>query len=190
MWAAQTKKKQPKSSKKLVLSSIHDDIFAFYFSSETSIFQCCCCVTLLLNLICGRIFEEGNMEEGSSLFWTVFRTGRPFSGDVFLKGFLCSSCVLPPPPTCNLMCSGWHWLHETCFYPPFSLSFCHLLRQCIFCSKSLRNDVIFAGKMGVLFFSSSPPLPPSPSVRSGCSHGPGISVWHDLCFLVILILSS
>lgn len=87
VWAAQ----------KLVWSSFHSKIFAFIFRVrhfKTSIFQGWCCLS-----DCGRIFAEINMEDYSSLFWTVFRTGRPFSGNLFLKGFLFSSCVLPPPVT-------------------------------------------------------------------------------------------
>jgi len=77
------------------------------------------------------------MEDCSSLFWTVCKTGRPSPGAVFLNGFFKSR------PTCNLICSRLKLTLKTLFFYPRGSFVGYGGAELVFCSKIFRQDVFF-----------------------------------------------
>lgn len=172
VWAVQT----------LVWSSFHPHDFSFHFSNETFEnlrFPGLPCLPCCL-FECGLVFEERKMEDCSSLFWTVLETGRPFSGELFSKGFLFWSCVLTPPVTWFAVVDIASRTRKGVFPPVF---FCRFgFAKTVFSAADLRNDVAyffrqdaFSSPSWVMFFYGTQT---QQGFKVLCRHGSGISVYY------------
>lgn len=151
--------------------------------SERFIFQGLC-VTLLLIWVWSYFREK--------IWRTVpVRFGQcsirvSFSGKLFLILFLFES-------TCKMICYLiWFWLLNRVFI--IEVIILALLRQCVFCSRSLRNDVACFFKARCFFFLGCifPPLNINPKldwlINYALSHDPWISLALPSQILICQVL--